>query len=317
MAKDNDTEMDGLEIDDSKPIIPSNKIKQNVSTSSPGYKFYAKIRDYLPEYWDDFSTTIYKGKPKYRTVRTFAQKKFKSKTEQRLFILMTASVDEWEAHSHTEQGKSDKHTCPWLGDWEAKRRNGYWTSNTVHARYLKNALKETVESSKAIKATAPFILQMLMRWSKMEEKIDLAFGGEPFLEDNPSSSKNSQRFRAYKDALQAVTDQKLKLIREWMRIHGVNPDSPNEMFNMGVLAQLTGQVGAAAALTGFAAGQQGFALQNPQGAPTIISRDSLLLADHLTQHRAQYIDAVIDDDVVHQQTHDKDKEKVNGKSKHN
>lgn len=307
--KDNMDWIDGLDV---SPIMPSKRSKQNVSHSSPGYKFYIKIKENIPELWDEFNSAQSKGKAKYKTVRSFAKVKFKKKDENKLFILMTCTEEEWESHVTTEKGRSDKHVCPWLGNWDARRKNGYWQDSTVHASYLKAALKETVESSQAIKATAPFLVQEMMRYNRLISKIETAFGGEPFLDDIPNSPKNKSRFDAYVDMLTKATNMKLKLVQEWMRIHGVDPLAPNEMFNPGVFAQLGGQIGAAGALTGYAAAQ-GFALQNPEGPPTILNRNALLLADHLVQHSEKYKDEVLDgQEVVARQ----DEVKTNGKVKH-
>jgi hypothetical protein len=54
---------------------------------------------------------------------------------------------------------------------------------------------------------------------------------------------------------------------------------------MATLAQQFGQVGAAGALTGVASG---IMLQNPNGPPTNLSRDTLLLAENIHQHSMDF-----------------------------
>lgn len=290
------------------PILPDDKVSKSNYHDS-GWRFYIKLRPYLAEYWRQFNSDLNsKGKSKYRTVDDFIKAKFKSKTERELFYLMTCSEAEWEIGASLDNSK--KKAIPWLGDWYKRRKNGYWNEdNGFHTSYLKKAIKEGIESSQAIKATAPFLIQSLMRWNRMQAKIDEAYGGQLFLDEAPNTPKNKSRFEAYTKMCKIVEGMKIKLMNEWMRVHGVNPNDPQQMFNMSALAQGFAQAGAAGALSGVAAAQ-GFMLSNPNGqAPTMLSRDALLLADHLTSHTKSFKempkDVVID--------HEPDKKKTNGK----
>lgn len=283
MSKSDTDWLDGLEL---SPITPDKAASEHNYNSS-GWKFYIKVRPYLGEYWRQFNSDLNsKGKAKHRTVEEFARVKFKKKEERELFYLMTCSNEEWEVGATLD--KSKKKIVPWLGDWRQRRKNGYWNEdNGFHTTYLRKALKEGIESSQAIKATAPFLIQSLMRWNRMQAKIDEAYGGEMFLDEAPNTPRNKARFDAYTKMTAAVEKMKIKLMQEWMRIHGVNPSDPQQMFNMAVMAQSFAQAGAAGALTGVAAAQ-GYMLQNPNGAPTLLSRDALLLADHLTAHTKNF-----------------------------
>lgn len=301
------------DLDDDIPIIPtgSKKASDEVNYASQGWKFYVKLKSQLSELWLEFNNTIGKSgrRPKYATVRDFAKVKFKNKEERNMFVLMTCSKREWEVCA---SNGSIKKTVPWLGDWVKRRKNGYWMEdNSYQISNLKKVIKENLESAAAIKATAPFIIQELLRYNKLQAKVEELYGGNP-LSDDPRDKKNKEKFKDYLDMISSVTALKVKLIREWMRIHGVSPETPNEMWSMAQLAQGFAQAGAAGALTGMVA-SQGLMLQNPEGAPTVLSRDALLLADHLTSHKELFKDAPMVIDATLVEDKEERKEKANGK----
>ena len=275
-------EWDDLELE--APIIPDSKDENKYINS--GWKFYVKTRKDLSTYWEDFNGATSKGRPKYRTVREFIKSTFKRKEDRDLFYTMVCPYNEYELLSSVDYGKSSKKVIPWLGDWYKRRKNGYWQeNNSVYLKSLQKSIKENLESNQAIKASAPFLIQEMMRYARLQSKIEQAFGGEPFLDEAPTTPANRKRFEVFIMMLSSVTKVKVKLIHEWMRIHGVNPREPNQMWNMATLAQQFGQVGAAGALTGVASG---IMLQNPNGPPTNLSRDTLLLAENIHQHSMDF-----------------------------
>lgn len=284
--------IDGLEPD---PITPSKNLKSS-ECNSKGWQFYIKIKNHISDYWLEFNSTLNKKGTgnKYKYVRDFADSKFKNKEERHLFYLMTCSSREWETCATIDN--SNKMLVPWLGDWIKIRKNGYWNGdNTYEVKKLKKAISEVVESSEAIKATAPFIIQQMKRFMRMQDKIDEAFAGELFLkEELPDKPKNKNRFRTYMKMQSAVVHELTKLWREWMRIHGVNPNDPQQMFNPAMLSQAmmnAGQIGAAGALSGVVAGRAGILLQGSNGeAPTLISRETLKLADHIMGRKEDFGD---------------------------
>jgi hypothetical protein len=298
---------DDLELD--APIIPEDKKEDSYAHS--GWKFYLKVRIHLNDYWQEFNSSLDKKQnPKYKTVRRFAESKFKKTEERDLFYLMTCSYQEYEACARETHKANSRMIVPWVGDWVKRRKNGYWQeSNSVYIKSLRKTIKDNQNSTEAIKATGPFLIQEMMRYSRLQGKIEQAFGGEPFLDEAPTTSANKKRFDVFIEMLAKVTGMKMKLLHEWMRIHGVNPHRPNEMWNMSALAQSFGQVGAAGALTGAAAVQQGIMLSNPNGQPTLLSRDALLMADHLTDMTKAFQDTTVKEKVIDA----KPKEKTNGK----
>ena len=299
-------ELDDLDLDE--PIIPEDK--DDKKYTSTGWKFYLSVRKHLNTYWQEFNGELdSKGRQKYKNIRKFVESKFKRSADRDLFYTMICTYQEWELLASVDHGKSATKVIPWLGDWYKRRKNGYWQdNNSVYIKSLKKSIKENLDSTQAIKATAPFLIQEMMRYSKLQGKIEQAFGGQPFLDEAPTSSSNQKRFTTFMKMLSDVTGLKIKLLHEWMRIHGVNPNEPNQMWNMASLAQQFGQVGAAGALTG-AAAAQGIMLSNPGGAPTLINRDALLLADNLINHSKDFGEpksVVLEAEPL--------KEKVNGKS---
>lgn len=314
MAKATQDEWD-IDIPES-PITPTEegRAAKESSYQSNGWKFYIKVRPYLSEYWREFNGTVdRKGRNKYRTVREFTKDKFKKSVDRDLFYLMVCPYEEWQACARTTTKPDSKMSVPWLGDWYKRRKNGYWQEdNSIYIKSLRKAIKENLNSTEAIKATAPFLVQEMMRYSRLQSKVEEAFSGEPFLQDAPTSPANRLRFKTYLRMLQVVTGLKIRLIQEWMRVHGVNPNEPNQMWNMAALAQMSGQIGAAGALTGVAAAQ-GIMLSNADGSsPTMLSRDALLLADGMLAKTREF--KMKDKEVILDGDELVTKEKTNGKS---
>lgn len=275
--------IDGI---DEAPIVPDNKEKRDYSHKSDGWKFYLKIRDRLPEFWDEFNTkTDNKGKPYYRNVKQLSISKFKKKpTEQQLFYWMICPYQEW-AHTAYTKKEAKRHAVPWLADWEKRRKNGYWAEdNSYQIKNLNKVIKENIESGQAIKAAAPFLIKEMVMYDKLKNQVLEAFGGKALLDnESPTSKNNVFRFKVFMEMIGKVTGLKIRMIKEWMRINGIDPENPHQMFDMATLAQMSGQIGAQGALSGIAAAS--VMLQNPGGAPpTLINRDALLLAEHLTTH---------------------------------
>ena len=315
------------------------KKSHETSYTSAGWKFYIRIKEYIPDWWYEFNGKLNhkateEGRVRYRNINSFVNKKFKHSRDRELFGWMVGPKRIWEREAKSQK-KSDKHIVPWLGDWDKRRKNGYWaTENREQIKGLARAIKENVEGAQAIRATSPFIVQSLMRWVRLQDKIDELFDGQPFLMDEkPTSKNNYQRYKLYTQLHEQAEQLKNKTIEMWMRIHGVNPSNPHEMQDMATMAMLVGQSSAASALTGFTAAlgnnnpnfqaiQQdgkpnGNHTLNIGGDQVIISPDALLLAQHLVQHSQTFKKALpaIDGEIINKPV-DK-KEKTNGHAKTN
>jgi hypothetical protein len=75
---------------------------------------------------------------------------------------------------------------------------GYYSPALPHAiKKLAVACREELENVKAIKSTAPYLVQELSMYSKMSEEIMAAFNGQMFLPDLPAEDfKNIGRAKA-------------------------------------------------------------------------------------------------------------------------
>lgn len=278
-------EIDWSDLDDIPPIVPEpGNNKDKLSYSTNGYKYYLKIKQQLQEWWDEFnSDTDKSGKPKYKNIRNFISTRTKNKEERHFLYLMIGPrpLDE-------ENTNSGKNIVPWLGDWYLRRKNGYWLEdNKLQVKQLSKAIKDNLNSSETVKASAPFLIQELMRINRLMGKLDELFGGNPFLMDeNPSSKGNLIRFGTYTKMFNELFKAKKLIIHEVMRVMGINPHDPGQMHNMAQLAAVSGQIGASAALTGAMAGS--YQLPGNTGPGIVISRDALLIGDFLTKHGATF-----------------------------
>jgi hypothetical protein len=298
------------------PIVPyEDKARKHgqakqIKYQGAGWKYYISIKSKLPEWWDEFNGKTKKSSaPLYKNVWTFIKAKTKNKQQQEWLYQMFGPAPE----------KDQKLEVPWLRDWNKVRKNGYWnTEDGYEYRRLAKVIKNNIESNDAIKATAPFVIQDIVRFTRLQSKVEEVFNGQPFNDSQPIlSGHNRMRFKTYLKMLSSVTAYKYKMIHEWMRIHGINPSNPHEMQDIVLLAQLSGQVGASAALTGYVAGQNipanGQNLLSP--GDTGLTRDAVLLAMSWKQKEKEYLkkipDVVLDGDELVEKIPDK----TNGKHK--
>jgi hypothetical protein len=89
------------------------------------------------------------------------------------------------------------------------------------------AFKRALEAVTTMRAMAPLLEQELRQYLRLQEKIKAAFGGNPFLPDEPpTSTANMRRFRAYLGMRKAATMMIVRVTQELMRAHGVDPNPP-------------------------------------------------------------------------------------------
>lgn len=99
-------------------------------------------------------------------------------------------------------------------------------------------------SAAAIGRMTDRIERDLLRCERLRRRVDATFGDKLFLPDqSPMSPGNLRRFKNYFRMMKSLTMLKFKLIRGFMRVHGVNPSNPHEMWAIGEVA---GGIGAAA-----------------------------------------------------------------------
>jgi hypothetical protein len=96
-----------------------------------------------------------------------------------------------------------------------------------------------------------------LRFVRLQEQVDAAFGGQPFLPDvSPTSAKSIQRYNAYFKMQKATTKVIVNLVHELIRTREAELDNPYPL-----VPEVKGR-------------------QVPQP----VSEDALLLAQHLTEH---------------------------------
>ena len=278
-----------------------------------GWKYYHTVRESLPEWWEEFNGSLDKyGRLKYATIREFIKTKAHKNEEIKFLYAMIGPV-----HRRTEVDKG----VPWLGDWEKRRRNGYGLLDSPEkVKPLLKVIRENLAAADSIRALAPFLAEELVQYSALEKQVHEAFAGKAFLRSREAhDKKNISRFDVYRKMLAALTEMKVRVIHELMRVYGVDPDTPQQMREM---VQMAGGIGAAAALTGIAAGQQipGLGQSVPVPGGTGIAPytyDAFKLAEHLTKHAHTFkkpLPTTLDaDPSSFEEEEDASKHKGNGK----
>jgi hypothetical protein len=123
----------------------------------------------------------------------------------------------------------------------------------------------------------------LLRCERLQRRVDAAFGDKLFLPDQSAvSPRNLQRFKNYFEMMKSLTMLKIKLIHEFMRVHGVNPSNPREMWAIAEGARGIGAATAPAMAPSpeFASDHSSIRRQPIEGYSEEVTR----LAEHLTRH---------------------------------
>ena len=299
--------------DSETPINPIEK--QRHTYKGDAWKYYLLIKPDLQEWWDEFNGKLDKrGKVYFKNLGVFIRSKTRNGKQKEWLRYMLGPKPE-------DLGEK-KQEIPWLGDWSKRRKNGYWSiDNKIQLKGLKKAIESNADSMDAIKACAPFLIQEMLQYTKLQEKVHQVFGGEPFLDEAPTSKPNVHRFRTYMHMLGKITGLKVRLVQEWMRVNGIDPRNPHEMWDMATLAQLSGSIGAAGALTGFTAGMSLQPGQQPafgSQPQNVVSPTAYLLAEHLTEHARIFkkpLPPLSEEGVVKEaKPKESSKDKTNGKS---
>lgn len=216
---------DLIDGDFEEPIKPLKEYREEVQNKkSKAYKFYFSCLPKLQEWWDEFQTSLdEKGGQRYKNAFQFARAKGKDEMEQEVIYEMIGP----------EPDKS-RTKVPWLGDWKRKRMAGYYSPALPHSiKKLATACRQELENVKAIKSTAPFLVQELAMYSKMSEAIMDAFNGQMFLPDMaPEDFKNMGRAKAMIVLQKSLTRMKLDLIDRYWKAHGMNSEKPETMVTL-------------------------------------------------------------------------------------
>ena len=199
---------------------------QYLSKHNPAFRFFREVQPKLAQWWEEFSQELDQktGGPKYKTIYQFARAKSKVPKEQDWIAQMIGP--EPTTYNH-KNGKAPGRwlRIPWLGDWKARRMNGYWApEHPAKIKALAKSLKEKLVGLEAVRSAAPYLVQMMARYMKLAEQVDQVFGGQPLDMNDEPSEKNKARFYSYLEMQKAVTRMQLRLFHEWMLVHGVSTD---------------------------------------------------------------------------------------------
>lgn len=267
-------ELEALYVSQDSPINPCNVYKKK----GTGYNFYLTIRDRIPGWWEEFNSELDShNRLKYTTIGDFIKKKTDKSIERKYL------------HQMFGPASNRNEDVPWLGNWEKRRSAGFGVlddSNKI--KPLIKVIQNNMAAVESIKSLTPVLVEELVQYTALQKQVHEAFAGKAFIRDKSADDKkNASRFEAYKLMLWSLSELKIKIVNQIMRVHGVNPSKPEMMRE---IAQIAGGVGAAAAITGIAAGQRipglGQAMQLPDGSAAITpyTYDAIKLAEHLTRH---------------------------------
>lgn len=253
---------------------------------------YYKSIDW-PQWWDDFNGTLIPkkqkgaGRRKYKTVWQFIQEKTKVKWQRQAL---------WQMIGPDPKPKpGERLKVPYLGDWEQRRKNGFYAfDDPLKIVTVAKAIKDRESGLRATRALAPMIARRLAFWNQVRDMIIEAFGGR-LLDDEATpagSGKNKiDLFLKWQSKVEGII---LNLEDQWAKIHGVNPLDPGQQYLDMVGAGA--KAGAAAALTGaLAAGMHGVKspatlIQDGQEItlPEGMTIDQVLMAQMLKGHEQRY-----------------------------
>jgi len=94
------------------------------------------------------------------------------------------------------------------------------------------SIRLNLGAAESIRAMAPLLERELIRCEKLQKQVDAAFGNLFLSGESPVSPKNQQRFKKYFEMTKSVAMLKFKLIHEFMRVHGVDPARPHQMYEI-------------------------------------------------------------------------------------
>jgi hypothetical protein len=93
------------------------------------------------------------------------------------------------------------------------------------------ALAKLLRAAKAIRRTGKLIKRDLRECERLHRAVCAAFSPQLFLPGQSATSPtNLQRFKTYLKMIKCLFQLKIRLIHELMRVHGIDPQHPEEMW---------------------------------------------------------------------------------------
>ena len=170
---------------------------RNIARGGKAYRFYKTIL--WAAWWTEFLDVTQDGKLRYPTAWSLARAKGRTDWERKLIYEIVGP--------EPKLAPGKKRRAPWLGDWEQRRAKAVFNhADSATRRRMRRALEERAESMDRVRrATALLTIQQVGRWQKASEQMGMAFGGHPWLPNEPANSpRNLARSRAYFRMLKQV-----------------------------------------------------------------------------------------------------------------
>lgn len=166
---------------------------------------------------------------------------------------------------------------PYLGNWEQRRKNGFYAfEDPTKAKAVQEAVKHRLELHEASRALAPLLAKRMAFWYQVRDQITEGYAGKIFEDNKPvTDAEQKKRVDAFLEWQRGVEGTILRLEKQWMRIHGVDPRDPGQQWI--TTAALGGKVGA---MSGPLLILNGEELPLPED----ITYDAILFAHHLRSH---------------------------------
>lgn len=217
-----------INADERIPVTPTYRCAKN-----KGWQYYLSVRGSLREWWEEFNTEQNKaGGLRYRTTYQFAKEKGKTPVE-------VEYIEEMIGRKPQLKDGRLMLRVPWLGDWQQRRANG-WSlpEQPKKIKALAQAIKDKVVNWDAVRSAAPYLVYELARYTRMSQQVEAAFAGEMFdQQKSPDDVTNRSRSNFYFELQEKITNLKIRLLDQWMLVHGVNPKDPVYYTQVNTLAQ--------------------------------------------------------------------------------
>ncbi len=223
------------------PTMPSTKALQQYIEDA--YQYYLSIKPKLSQWWEDFKSLDEKhGGQKYPSILKFAQSRTKDEKQVQWITQMIGPTPQLYQSTTKNRRKQEWQKVPWLGDWIARRQDGFWApSHPAKIKCLANTLKKKLQGLDAVRSGAPYLVQMMATYMKLKEQVDAVFGGQALDLSKGPTEANKARFYDYMAMQKAVTRVQLRLWQEWKEANGVGKGDPIHV-TINQLLNATGQI---------------------------------------------------------------------------
>jgi hypothetical protein len=117
------------------------------------------------------------------------------------------------------------------------KRNTVRKDSTPAGESITASVEKCLAATESIQRMGRIIKRDLRRCERLQKKINAALGKQLFLPGQSATSrKNLRRFKIFFEILKSLMMLKIELIKQLMRIHGVNPSNPSEMWRIAEIA---------------------------------------------------------------------------------